>query len=189
MMTVWTSRSTRTVTCDCGSANVGPAQRHLHPLLDARPRRRRARLGRRLAGSIAQALGSQRDRAPAPAGLAQTRHNQKPRLSRAFSVRPRGFEPPRPIRVTRPSTLRHECALCPMRPFAALLSTSADEMDVFGVVDVVKQEQPASVALRSAHVPGLTVGQRSYRNPATCGSRGFSPLEGFCVRDSGRDAR
>jgi hypothetical protein len=53
-------------------------------------------------------------------------------------VRPRGFEPPRPIRVTRPSTLRHECALCPMRPSAALLSTSVDDMDVIGGVDVVK---------------------------------------------------
>ena len=36
-------------------------------------------------------------------------------------MRPRGFEPPRPIRVTRPSTLRHECAFCPKRPFCSAL--------------------------------------------------------------------
>src|SRR6266576_1504557 len=34
------------------------------------------------------------------------RQKQKPHIRRAFLVRPRGFEPPRPIRVTRPSTLR-----------------------------------------------------------------------------------
>src|SRR5690348_7380954 len=32
------------------------------------------------------------------------RRNQKGPISRAFVMRPRGFEPPRPIRVTRPLT-------------------------------------------------------------------------------------
>ncbi len=57
--------------------------------------------------------------------VAWPRENRSSKLP----MRPRGFEPPRPIRVTRPSTLYEKCSLCPMRPFAVFLSGDVDDLD------------------------------------------------------------